>query len=155
MPKFGGKRGINPRFRGNFPRSLCRSRVQEVGQKTGRFGAEVVDVQCERWRWGHKTIVPFHVGKEIMVQHQGDSRQQLGIDAGALEDAVNRGALQMDLPRKLRNAHPALVENGFDHLSNMEVWLRGHGAVSVELVTRKKRGIYFLLDTQGYHTPPT
>ena len=128
MPKFDEKRGINPRFRGNFPRSSGRSRVQEVGQKMGRFGAEVVDAQSERRRWGHKAVVLFHIGKEIVVECHRNASQQLGIDAGTLKDAVNRGAFQVDLPRKLRNAHPALVENGFDHLSDMEVWLRGHGA---------------------------
>ena len=50
-----------------------------------------------------------------------------GINTLPLEEAVNRGALQVDLPRKLRYGHPALVESGFDEVSDMWV-LRGHGA---------------------------
>lgn len=96
----------------------------------------------------------FHVGKEIVAQHQGDSCQQHRIQAGSLEDAIDGAALQVDLPRKLGHGHPALVEDGFDHLSDMEVVLRGHGALSFWAKTQKKRGIYFLLEFKGFHAPP-
>lgn len=96
----------------------------------------------------------FHVGKEIVVQHQGDFGQQRGINAGPFEDAIDGAALQVDLPRKLGHGYPALVEDGFDHLSDMEVMLCGHGALSFLATTRKKRGIYFLLEFKGFHAPP-
>lgn len=115
----------------------------------------MVEMKRERSGFGFQAIVFFHVGKEIVAQHQGDSCQQHRIQAGSLEDAIDGAALQVDLPRKLGHGHPALVEDGFDHLSDMEVMLCGHGALSFWATTRKKRGIYFLLDTQGYHTPPT
>lgn len=55
----------------------------------------------------------------------------------------------MDLPRKLRYGHPALVEDGFDEVSDMEI-LCGHVAFSFGMMTRKKRGS-FLARRSGYH----
>lgn len=61
----------------------------------------------------------LNVGQEIMFQHQGDFRQLQGVNALALEEAIDRGAFQVDFPRKLRYTHPALVEDGFDLVSDM------------------------------------
>lgn len=66
------------------------------------------------------------VGKEIVFQYQGDFCQQHRINTWAFENAVDGAALQVDLPRKLRYGHSALVEDGFDALSDMDVLLRGH-----------------------------
>lgn len=82
-----------------------------------------------------------------MLQHQGDSCQQQRINAWTFEDAINGASLKVDLPRKLRYGHPTLVEDGFDKLPDMEV-LRGHVVVSFEMMTRKKRGSYFLSDAR-------
>ena len=60
-----------------------------------------------------------------MVEHQGDFDQQHRINTGTFKDTINGAALQVDLPRKLRYGHPALVEDGFDELSDMEILL-GH-----------------------------
>ena len=70
----------------------------------------------------------FNIGQEIVFQYQGDFGQLFGIHTLPLEEAVNRGALQMNLPRELRYGHSALVESGFDEVSDMKVLLRGHGA---------------------------
>ena len=79
----------------------------------------------ERGRLGCQAKMLLQVGKEIVIQHYGDSRQQQCINSLALENAVNRGALKMDLSRKFRYGHSALVEDGFDEVPDMEV-LRGH-----------------------------
>ena len=66
-----------------------------------------------------------------MFQHQGDSCQLQHIHCGAFEDAVNGGTFQMDPPSKLRDGHPALVEDGFDQVTDVEVGLRGHGTLGL------------------------
>jgi hypothetical protein len=71
----------------------------------------------------------------------------------ALEDAVNRCALEMDLPRKLRYGHSALVEDGFDKLSDMEIVLRSHIVLFFAMMTRKKRGRYSCLMLGLPHPP--
>ena len=78
--------------------------------------------------WGNQAEMLLNISQEIVFQHQRDSCQQQHIDGRAFEDAVNSGAFQVDLPRKLRDSHPALVEDGFDQVTDMEVGLRGHGA---------------------------
>ena len=79
-----------------------------------------------------ETVSLLNIGKEVVFQHFGDFRQLNHIHGRTLEDAIDGGALQMDSPRKLRYAHPALVEDGFDHLSDVEVLRRGHdGEVSL------------------------
>jgi len=84
----------------------------------------------ERRCLGNQTIVLLNVGQEIVFQHQGDFGQLYGINTLPLKEAVNRGALQVDLPSKLRYGHPAFVEDGFDEVSDMWVLLGGHGALS-------------------------
>lgn len=81
----------------------------------------------ERWCLGNQAIVLLDVGQEIMFQHQRDFGQLYRIHTLPLKEAVNRGALQVDLPRKLRYGHAALFESGFDEVSDMWI-LRGHGA---------------------------
>ena len=78
-----------------------------------------------------ETVSLLNIGKEVVFQHFGDFRQLNHIHGRTLEDAIDGGALQMDSPRKLRYGHPALVEDGFDHLSDMEIGLRGHGALGL------------------------
>ncbi len=82
----------------------------------------------ERRSLWYQAIMLFNIGKEIVLQHQGYFGQLYGINTWTLEETVNRGTLQVDLPRKLRHSHPALVENGFNKVSDMDVLLRGHGA---------------------------
>lgn len=67
----------------------------------------------------------LYVGQEIVFQYQRNPCQLDGINALAFEDAINSAPLKMDLPRKLRYGHTALVEDGFDELPDMKV-LRGH-----------------------------
>ena len=73
----------------------------------------------------------LNISQEIVFQHQRDSCQLQHIHGGTFKDAVNGGAFQVNLPCKLRDGHPALVEDGFDQVTDMEVGLRGHGALGL------------------------
>ena len=86
----------------------------------------MVKVNGERGRLGCQAKMLLQVGKEIMVQHYRDSHQQQCINSLTLENAVNRGTLEMDSPRKVRYGQAAVVENSFNHLSDMDVLLYGH-----------------------------
>ena len=79
----------------------------------------------ERGSLWNQAVMLLYVGQEIMVEHQGDFGQQHRVNAGAFKDAINGAAFQVDLPRKLRYGHSALVKDGFNKVSDMEV-LRDH-----------------------------
>lgn len=67
-----------------------------------------------------------HVFKEIMFKSFGNFYKYFNINTLAIEDFINIGSLAMNPPRKLRNAQPALVENGFHHAPDVKFVLSFH-----------------------------
>lgn len=73
-----------------------------------------------------------------MFQRYGDFGQLNRINRGAFEDAVDGGALQVNLTGQLRHGHPALVENGFDQMADMDAAWVSHG---VQFPKQHKKGV--------------
>ena len=92
-----------------------------------------------------ETIQLRYVKKEIVFQRLRNLHQLNHINRRTLKDAIHCSPFQMNSPCKLRYAHPAFVEDGFDHLSDMEIGLRGHGTLVYDT---KKAWKSILLDAR-------
>ena len=67
-----------------------------------------------------------HICQKIMFQGFGNFYKYFNINALSIEDFINVGSLAMNPPRKLRHAQPALVENGFHHVTDVKFVLSFH-----------------------------
>ena len=67
-----------------------------------------------------------------MILGFANGNELLDINGAALENGIDLWPPAIYAPRKFGHAQSALVENGFNKLSNMKILLRGHCVIGLQ-----------------------
>ena len=82
--------------------------------------------------------------KKVVIQNLGNAFQQVGVDGGVGIHLIQMVGCARNLAGEPNRGSALLLQHGLNPVPNMYL---------LDFRHKKMRGIYLLLESQGYHTP--
>ena len=110
-------------------------KAEHISSYFGKGQEAIVNGRLQTRSYADKESGKQRTVYEIVVESIAKVKKLLHINTRPFKDEIHIGTSRMNTSRQFSHTHPTLVEDGFDHLPDMEFLLCGHVAMPIKVMT--------------------